>query len=213
MRKPSESSLSTRRATHEPQQKPPTVKSMRTLAATTTPPSQPATHRPQQKTPTASRKLTTAQSWYGPRVTKRQLPTIRSVKIRATGFLTTATTTQGTATETRPQLILAATASPAVSPGYINLCFNHRMARRRSLTIASVNVNGMHAADRNGISAWIADRRPDVVTLQEVRAPDDIFTEHVDRLWGKMASRPRREQQKVALELRSSAHITLQFAD
>ena len=59
------------------------------------------------------------------------------------------------------------------------------MARRRSLTIASVNVNGIRAADRNGIAAWIADRRPDVVTLQEVRAPDDIFSEHVDRLWGE----------------------------
>jgi exodeoxyribonuclease-3 len=59
------------------------------------------------------------------------------------------------------------------------------MARRRSLTIASVNINGIRAADRNGISSWIADRRPDVVTLQEVRAPDDIFTEHVDRLWGE----------------------------
>ncbi|MGB1502840.1 MAG: endonuclease/exonuclease/phosphatase family protein [Ilumatobacteraceae bacterium] len=66
------------------------------------------------------------------------------------------------------------------------------MARRRSLTIASVNVNGIRAADRNGISAWIADRRPDVVTLQEVRAPDDIFTEHVDRLWGEKWHRSKR---------------------
>ena len=87
------------------------------------------------------------------------------------------------------------------------------MARRRSLTIASVNVNGIHAADRNGISAWIADRRPDVVTLQEVRAPDDIFTEHVDRLWGEngIASTPR-AQQKAALS-RMSAHTTLKLRE
>ena len=59
------------------------------------------------------------------------------------------------------------------------------MARRRSLTIASVNVNGIRAADRNGIAGWIAKRKPDVVTLQEVRAPDDVFNEHIDRLWGE----------------------------
>jgi len=45
-------------------------------------------------------------------------------------------------------------------------------------------VNGIRAATRNGISSWIADRGPDVVALQEVRATDDIFTTHVDDLWG-----------------------------
>jgi len=58
------------------------------------------------------------------------------------------------------------------------------MAKRRTLTVASVNVNGIRAATRNGISSWIADRGPDVVALQEVRATDDIFTTHVDDLWG-----------------------------
>ena len=58
------------------------------------------------------------------------------------------------------------------------------MAKRRTLTVASVNVNGIRAATRNGISSWIADRGPDVVALQEVRATDDIFATHVDDLWG-----------------------------
>ncbi len=64
------------------------------------------------------------------------------------------------------------------------VCFNRVMAKRRTLTVASVNVNGIRAATRNGISSWIADRGPDVVALQEVRATDDIFATHVDDLWG-----------------------------
>ena len=42
------------------------------------------------------------------------------------------------------------------------------------LTVASINVNGLRAAARNGMAQWVAQRRPDVVTLQEVRAPDDL---------------------------------------
>ena len=42
------------------------------------------------------------------------------------------------------------------------------------LTVASVNVNGLRAAIKNGMASWMAERSPDVVTMQEVRAPDDI---------------------------------------
>jgi exonuclease III len=41
------------------------------------------------------------------------------------------------------------------------------------LTVASVNVNGVRAAVRRGMPAWLAERRPDVLCLQEVRAGDD----------------------------------------
>lgn len=67
------------------------------------------------------------------------------------------------------------------------------MPRSRSITIASVNVNGIRAADRNGIANWISGRKPDVVTLQEVRAPDEILNEHVDRLWGEKWQRVHAE--------------------
>jgi len=46
-----------------------------------------------------------------------------------------------------------------------------------TLTIASVNVNGIRAAVRKGFVDWLDERQPDVVTLQEVRAPDDIVHE------------------------------------
>lgn len=41
-------------------------------------------------------------------------------------------------------------------------------------TVASINVNGLRAAVRRGLPAWIDDHRPDVMALQEVRAPDDV---------------------------------------
>jgi exodeoxyribonuclease-3 len=40
----------------------------------------------------------------------------------------------------------------------------------RSVRIASVNVNGIRAAARNGMAAWVEAAQPDIITLQEVRA-------------------------------------------
>lgn len=42
------------------------------------------------------------------------------------------------------------------------------------LDIATVNVNGIRAAQRHGLDAWLAQRHPDIVLLQEVRANDEI---------------------------------------
>lgn len=41
-----------------------------------------------------------------------------------------------------------------------------------SLLIATVNVNGLRAAVRKGMHRWLDDCRPDVMTMQEVRASD-----------------------------------------
>ena len=41
------------------------------------------------------------------------------------------------------------------------------------LTLATYNVNGIRAAQRRGITAWIGRRSPDVRCLQEVRCPAD----------------------------------------
>ena len=55
------------------------------------------------------------------------------------------------------------------------------MARKSAsaLTIATVNVNGLRAAVKNGMPAWLSDRSPDVVTMQEVRAPDELVSDLV----------------------------------
>ena len=44
-----------------------------------------------------------------------------------------------------------------------------------SLTIASVNVNGIRAAHRRDMASWFAGRNIDILTLQEVRAPEDVL--------------------------------------
>lgn len=51
------------------------------------------------------------------------------------------------------------------------------------LTVASVNVNGIRAAFRRGMDAWLADRKPDVLALQEVRADDDHLAAHLGPDW------------------------------
>ncbi|HYJ74645.1 MAG TPA: exodeoxyribonuclease III [Kineosporiaceae bacterium] len=51
------------------------------------------------------------------------------------------------------------------------------------LTVASVNVNGVRAAVRRGMSAWLAERAPDVLCLQEVRAPDDALEQALGPGW------------------------------
>ncbi|WP_028244814.1 exodeoxyribonuclease III [Pseudoclavibacter soli] len=40
------------------------------------------------------------------------------------------------------------------------------------MRLATINVNGVRAAFRKGIDAWLAASRPDVLALQEVRAAD-----------------------------------------
>ena len=58
------------------------------------------------------------------------------------------------------------------------------MARKTKLTIATANVNGIRAAVNNGIAGWIDERQPDVITMQEVRAPDAMVAELVQSVTG-----------------------------
>ncbi len=52
----------------------------------------------------------------------------------------------------------------------------------REISIATVNVNGLRAASANGMAAWFTSRRPDILTLQEVRAPDAMVPDLVTAL-------------------------------
>lgn len=51
------------------------------------------------------------------------------------------------------------------------------------LTIATVNVNGLRAATRKGMLEWLETRSPDIVTLQEVRAPDEMVGDLLGDGW------------------------------
>lgn len=48
------------------------------------------------------------------------------------------------------------------------------------LRVVSVNVNGIRAAYRKNMAAWLAERDIDILCLQEVRAPDAIVRELLD---------------------------------
>lgn len=48
------------------------------------------------------------------------------------------------------------------------------------LRIATANVNGIRAAWRKGMKQWLQDRDADIITVQEVRAPDAIMREVLD---------------------------------
>lgn len=45
------------------------------------------------------------------------------------------------------------------------------------LTIATANVNGIRAAHKRGMGEWVDIRKPDVLLLQEVRAPESLLSE------------------------------------
>src|SRR5690606_31587910 len=67
---------------------------------------------------------------------------------------------------------------PATAPGRAGPGAVGRMGDNRPvLTIATVNVNGIRAAFRRGMGEWLAERTPDVLLLQEVRAPDEMLSE------------------------------------
>ncbi|MGP9682678.1 exodeoxyribonuclease III [Brachybacterium sp. AOP3-A1-3] len=52
-----------------------------------------------------------------------------------------------------------------------------------TLSIATVNVNGLRAAARKGMSEWLASTAADVITLQEVRAPEELLAGLVGEDW------------------------------
>ena len=60
--------------------------------------------------------------------------------------------------------------------------FSNTPAPRPSglLRVASVNVNGIRAAYKKDMAAWLASRDIDILCLQEVRAPDAIVRELLD---------------------------------
>ena len=51
------------------------------------------------------------------------------------------------------------------------------------LVVASVNVNGIRAAHRRGMPAWLETRQPDVLLLQEVRADAGTVAEELGEGW------------------------------
>ena len=57
-----------------------------------------------------------------------------------------------------------------------------------SLSVATINVNGLRAAVRRGMDAWVAQAKPDVMALQEVRAPDDVVAPLLGDGWSHVGA-------------------------
>ena len=51
-----------------------------------------------------------------------------------------------------------------------------------TVKITTVNVNGIRAAYRKGMAAWLESEKPDVLLLQEVRATDEIVAERARKI-------------------------------
>ncbi|APX32496.1 exodeoxyribonuclease III [Brachybacterium sp. P6-10-X1] len=74
-----------------------------------------------------------------------------------------------------------------------------------SLTIATVNVNGLRAAVRKGMPEWIAETAADVITLQEVRAPEELLAGLVGEGWSIVGEASQlKGRAGVAIAVRSS---------
>lgn len=53
----------------------------------------------------------------------------------------------------------------------------------QTLSIATVNLNGIRAAAKKGLPEWLEREQPDIVLMQEVRAPEDIAADLMGEQW------------------------------
>lgn len=74
------------------------------------------------------------------------------------------------------------------------------------LTVATINVNGIRAAFRRGMGEWLAQRNPDVLLLQEVRAPDEVAAELLDGY--HLALEPSKNKGRAGVAVASRFPIT-----
>lgn len=51
------------------------------------------------------------------------------------------------------------------------------------VTVSTVNLNGIRAAHRRGLTDWLDSSNPDILLLQEVRAPEEITQELLGEEW------------------------------
>jgi exodeoxyribonuclease-3 len=75
-------------------------------------------------------------------------------------------------------------------------------------TVATVNVNGIRAAFRKGMGEWLETTAPDVVLMQEVRAPDEIVDDLLGANWKLIHQACNvKGRAGVAIATREDAHV------
>ncbi|MEU0089978.1 exodeoxyribonuclease III [Kribbella sp. NPDC006257] len=64
------------------------------------------------------------------------------------------------------------------------------------LKVATVNVNGIRAAYRRGMAAWLEETDPELLLMQEVRATDEVLRDHLGGDWHIAHAEPTIEGHK-----------------
>ncbi|HET6825067.1 MAG TPA: endonuclease/exonuclease/phosphatase family protein, partial [Amnibacterium sp.] len=77
-----------------------------------------------------------------------------------------------------------------------------------TIRVASVNVNGVRAAFRKGMGAWLEGRGVDILALQEVRAATDDLEQLLGPEWNVLHdAATAKGRAGVAIASRGRAHI------
>lgn len=77
------------------------------------------------------------------------------------------------------------------------------------MRVTTVNVNGIRAAVRKGMQDWITEKNPDVLLLQEVRAPEELVKDLLPGDWNVVQQACRiKGRAGVAIAVRPHLDVT-----
>ncbi|MBM9432951.1 exodeoxyribonuclease III [Flaviflexus equikiangi] len=77
------------------------------------------------------------------------------------------------------------------------------------MRVTTVNVNGIRAAVRKGMQEWVTENNPDVLLLQEVRAPEDLVADLLPGEWNVIQQSSRlKGRAGVAIAVRPHIDVT-----
>lgn len=87
----------------------------------------------------------------------------------------------------------------------------HDPKAQGALRVATVNVNGIRASHRKGITEWFVGRGVDLLTLQEVRAPDEITEKLIGEITAGEWEQPHLHDAAAAAKGRAGVAIASRF--
>lgn len=77
------------------------------------------------------------------------------------------------------------------------------------MRVTTVNVNGIRAAVRKGMQEWVTENDPDILLMQEVRAPEDLVADLLPGEWNVVQEGSRlKGRAGVAIAVRPHFDIT-----
>ncbi|MEZ7898500.1 MAG: exodeoxyribonuclease III [Flaviflexus sp.] len=77
------------------------------------------------------------------------------------------------------------------------------------MRVTTVNVNGIRAAVKKGMTEWVTENNPDILLLQEVRAPEELVEGLLPGEWKVVQQASRAKGRSgVAIAVRPSLEVT-----